>query len=218
MRFFGRWWYMSSKLIEWEALVKEIADCRKCSISFMRKNPVPGEGNLDAEVMFIGEAPGAREDEMGRPFVGAAGNLLTKMIEEIGLRREDVFIGNVLKCRPPGNRDPTDEEVNNCLPFLIRQIKLIQPRIIVTLGRFSAKVIAELAGLRFRGITRERGNVREIILFDRRVIFLPTYHPAAALYRPPLLEDLKSDFNKLKEILERKGVEAKRKGTLDEYF
>lgn len=202
---------------EWEKLVKEISECRKCVISYSRKNPVPGEGNLNAKVMFIGEAPGAREDEMGRPFVGAAGNLLTKLIEEIGLRRSDVFIGNVLKCRPPGNRDPTDEEINNCLPYLIRQIKLIKPKIIVTLGRFSARVIAELANISFKGITRERGIIKEIDLFNNKIIFIPTYHPAAALYRPPLLEDLKKDFYKLKEILEYKTIK-KRKGTLDEYF
>jgi DNA polymerase len=203
------------KNVLWENLVREIAECRRCEIAFSRKNPVPGEGSLDAEVMFIGEAPGAREDELGRPFVGAAGNLLTKMLEEIGLRREDVFIGNVLKCRPPGNRDPTDEEISNCLPFLIRQIKLIQPRIIVTLGRFSAKVISELAGVRFRGITRERGIAREIVLFDRKIILLPTYHPAAALYKPPLLEYLKKDFQTLKNLLVEK---PRRTGTLDDFF
>jgi len=206
---------VEDKYVEWERLVREITNCRKCAISYSRKNPVPGEGSLNAEIMFIGEAPGGREDELGRPFVGAAGNLLTKLLNEIGLERSDVFIGNVLKCRPPGNRDPTEEEIDNCLPFLIRQIKLIQPRVIVTLGRFSAMVISRLAGIRFRGITRERGIVRKITLFGSEVVFLPTYHPAAALYKPPLLDSLRNDFSTLKRII---SGEVEDKTTLDSFF
>lgn len=208
---------VAGKQEEWDRLVQEIAECRKCEISRTRKNPVPGEGSLDAEVMFIGEAPGGREDELGRPFVGAAGNLLTKLLSDIGLRREEVFIGNVLKCRPPGNRDPTEEEIENCLPFLVRQIKLIRPRIIVTLGRYSAAVISRLAGIRFRGITRERGVPRRISLLGMEVIFLPTYHPAAALYKPPLLESLQKDFRTLAEVI-KGGFREEGPQTLDRYF
>jgi DNA polymerase len=168
--------------------------------------------------MFIGEAPGKREDELGRPFVGAAGNLLTKMLEEIGLRREEVFIGNVLKCRPPGNRDPTEEEIENCLPYLVRQIELIRPRIIVTLGRYSAQVISRLANTRFRGITRERGVVKRLNILGEEVVVVFTYHPAAALYKPPLLEDLKKDFRLIREVIESLDKPPARRGTLDEFF
>lgn len=204
------------KMEEWRRIIRDIDGCRKCQISLTRKNPVPGEGNLNADIMFIGEAPGSREDELGRPFVGAAGNLLTKLIEEIGLKRDDVFIGNVLKCRPPGNRDPTEEEIENCLPFLLKQIKLIRPKVIVTLGRYSAMIISRLAGIKFKGITRERGMVRKISLLDFNITFLPTYHPAAALYKPPLLKALKEDFNKLLNII--RGNMNDRKKTLDQFF
>jgi DNA polymerase len=201
--------------IAWKKIVDEIIKCRKCDLHSMRRNAVPGEGNLRAEIMFIGEAPGLKEDEMGRPFVGAAGNLLTKLIEEIGLKREDVFIANVLKCRPPNNRDPTEHEMNMCLPYLVRQIELIKPRIIVSLGRYSGIIISRLAGIPFKGITRERGIPRKINLFTNQIIFLPTYHPAAALYKPPLLNSIKQDFETLKSLLSNK---EKFDDTLDKYL
>lgn len=198
-------------------LAREISRCKKCPLWRTRRNPVPGEGNPDARLMFVGEAPGETEDATGRPFVGRAGKLLDRLIRGMGLRREEVYIANVLKCRPPGNRDPTEEEIENCLPFLVRQIKLIRPRIIVTLGRYSAAVISRLAGIRFRGITRERGVPRRISLLGMEVIFLPTYHPAAALYKPPLLESLQKDFRTLAEVI-KGGFREEGLQTLDRYF
>ncbi len=165
------------------------------------KNPVPGEGSLNAKIMFIGEAPGAREDEEGRPFVGAAGKLLTSLLENIGLKRENVFITNVVKCRPPHNRDPLDDEINACLPYLIRQINIIKPKIIVTLGRISTKTIFQLGNLVFKSMSKDRGVVREAKIGEVNVKILPTYHPAAALYNPKLKSKIESDFKALAKIL-----------------
>jgi uracil-DNA glycosylase family 4 len=147
--------------------------------------------------MFIGEAPGASEDEQGVPFVGRAGKLLSQLLEEIGLSREDVFIANVLKCRPPGNRDPQPIEIENCSEYLMRQVELIEPSVICTLGNFSTKLLREDP----TGITRLHGQPEVLVLGRRAVRLYPIYHPAAALYTPRMLETLREDFSRLPELL-----------------
>ena len=185
-------------------VVAEIQSCRKCGLWRTRRNPVPGEGNLDAALMFVGEAPGYWEDLRGRPFVGAAGRLLDQLLTKIGLSREMVFIANVLKCRPPGNRDPLPEEVEACTPFLDRQIEIVQPRIIVTLGRHSTRYILAKAGISIRGITQVRGRPYYVDL-GFKVLVIPTFHPAAALYNPKYRSVLEEDFQLIREKLESLG-------------
>ncbi len=153
--------------------------------------------------MLIGEAPGATEDEMGRPFVGAAGKLLTFALESVGIPRPSVYITNVVKCRPPGNREPNEEEIRACEPYLEWQIRAIRPKIIVTLGNVAGKWIFEHAGLKWSGVTRMRGRVYRLKLFDLEVLVLPTLHPAAALYNPPKKSIFLDDIKKLKEILDK---------------
>jgi len=201
---------------EYRALVEEILHCRRCGLWETRTNAVPGEGPIDAKVMLIGEAPGRHEDAQGRPFVGAAGKLLTELLEMIGLRRSNVYITNLLKCRPPGNRDPLPDEVEACSPYLDRQVELIRPRVIVTLGRHSTKYVLERGGLRVRGISQVRGRVFSLELNGLVVRVVPTYHPAAALYNPKVRGILERDF----EVVRRE-VEAALSGrrvTLEDFL
>ena len=156
-----------------------------------------GAGNADAELMFIGEAPGASEDEQGVPFVGRAGKLLEKLLEEIGMARSEVFIANTLMCRPPGNRDPQPIEIENCQDYLLRKVELIQPIVICTLGNFSTKLLRGDPA----GITRVHGQPEVLVLGRRAVRLYPIYHPAAALYTPRMLETLREDFMHLPELL-----------------
>ncbi len=184
-----------------EALKEVFAQARVCTrcaeLAATRKNVVFGAGNANAELMFIGEAPGASEDEQGVPFVGRAGKLLEKLLEEIDIKREDVFIGNTLKCRPPGNRDPLPVELDNCHEYLLRQVELIEPTVICTLGNFSTKLLRGDP----TGITRLHGQP-EVLVLGRRVVRLyPIYHPAAALYTPSMLETLREDFARLPDLL-----------------
>jgi uracil-DNA glycosylase len=172
--------------------------CTRCAeLAETRKNVVFGAGNADADLMFIGEAPGASEDEQGLPFVGAAGKLLEKLLGEIGLARADVFIANVLKCRPPGNRDPQPVEIENCREYLYRQVELIQPRVICTLGNFSTKLLRGDP----TGITRLHGQPEVLTVGRRAVRIYPIFHPAAALYTPRMLATLREDFQRLPELL-----------------
>jgi uracil-DNA glycosylase len=156
-----------------------------------------GSGNADADLMFVGEAPGAEEDRQGLPFVGRAGALLTELLGGIGLRREDVFITNVLQSRPPGNRDPQPTEIEACSPFLQTKVELIQPKVIGTLGNFATKL---LTGSR-AGITKVRGTPQVHVLGGRAVYLMPLLHPAAALRTPSLVETLREDFAKFPELL-----------------
>jgi len=183
-------------------VARRVAMCRRCELWRTRTNTVPGEGSLRPRIVFIGEAPGRNEDLQGRPFVGAAGKLLTELLEGIGLTRGDVYITNVLKCRPPGNRDPLPEEVESCTPYLDEQLRAMRPPIIVTLGRFSTSYVLARAGLPFTSMARVRGKVFQVELLGFKTSLLPTYHPAAALYYPRLKEDLDRDFRKLAELLE----------------
>lgn len=191
-------------------LVSEISTCRRCGLWRYRRNPVPGEGPLHADVMFVGEAPGRNEDEQGRPFVGAAGRLLTELIELLGISRAQVYITNVVKCRPPGNRDPEPEEVEACLPYLIRQIQIIKPKLLVALGRHAARTLYKLAGIEWRSMGQQHGRSVEACIGGVKLVLIATYHPAAALYNPGLRDELVKDFRdviapKVKEIVSSAG-------------
>jgi uracil-DNA glycosylase family 4 len=177
-----------------DQVAADIAICRKCPLWQNTHYAVPGEGNLEAALFFIGEAPGEQEDLTGRPFVGRAGILLTALLKDIGLSREEVFIGNVVKHRPPGNRDPHGDEIAICSPYLDRQLQVIRPRIIVPLGRHSARYILGKAGIEFGKITDIRGMNISTDLQGMTVSIIPTLHPAAALYSPRYREDLQEDF------------------------
>ncbi|NIA22665.1 MAG: uracil-DNA glycosylase [Proteobacteria bacterium] len=176
-------------------IYKELKKCKKCPLYKTRTKFVIGAGSVDADVLFIGEAPGRNEDLQGLPFVGRAGNLLSSYLNGIELSRKDVFITNIVKCRPPGNRDPMEEEINACFPYLTRQIGIIEPKIIVTLGRYSLK---SLLGREVR-IMQERGSIIDF----NGVMLLPMLHPAAVLRNGNLDEKMKEDFKLLKEVIEQ---------------
>ena len=172
--------------------------CTRCAeLAATRTSVVFGAGNADAELMFVGEAPGANEDLQGLPFVGAAGKLLETLLGEIGLSRAEVFIANVLKCRPPGNRDPRPGEIENCTPYLISQIELVAPRVICTLGNFATKLLRSDPA----GITRVHGQIEVRTIGSHTTRLFPIYHPAAALYTPRTLEALREDFRALPAVL-----------------
>jgi uracil-DNA glycosylase family 4 len=177
-----------------ESLAAEITRCTRCLLHRGRTKAVPGTGPSNAEIMFIGEAPGFHEDQQGLPFVGAAGNFLDELLGSIGLKRGQVFIANVIKCRPPGNRDPLPEEIEACKPHLDRQIDLIQPKLVVTLGRFSmARAFPKARISRIHGQPRKIGGV----------IYYPMYHPAAALHQPSLRRTVEEDMRRIPELIEQ---------------
>jgi uracil-DNA glycosylase family 4 len=178
-------------------LYHETKDCQRCPLAATRTTVVFGSGNANADLMFVGEAPGAEEDRQGLPFVGRAGALLTELLGEIGLGREDVFIANTLMCRPPGNRDPQPVEIESCSPYLEQKIALIEPKVVATLGNFATKL---LTGSR-TGITRVRGTPQVHVLGGRSVFVMPLFHPAAALRTSSLLETLREDVRKLPAML-----------------
>ena len=182
-----------------DVIAGEVIACTKCKLWKTRKNAVPGEGNSNSPVIFIGEAPGYWEDIKGKPFVGAAGKLLDTLLSETNLSRENVFIGNVLKCRPPKNREPQPNEIKTCTPYLERQIQVIQPQFIVTLGNYSTAYIFSKATLPFGGITQAHGKFYEASILDMPVTIFPTFHPAAALYSGKYKELLQQDFRLLKQ-------------------
>jgi uracil-DNA glycosylase len=183
---------------ELKAVWRQAQGCTKCpQLASTRHTVVFGSGNADADLMFVGEAPGANEDKQGLPFVGQAGRLLDTLLGEIGLERGDVFIANVLKCRPPGNRDPLPQEIDACQDYLFRQLELIEPRVVCTLGNFSTKLLRADP----TGITRLHGRDEERRIGPRRVRLYPIYHPAAALYTPKMLEVLREDFARLPALL-----------------
>jgi uracil-DNA glycosylase len=178
---------------------EETSTCTRCALAKGRTQVVFGSGSHDADVMFVGEAPGFHEDQQGFPFVGQAGKLLEKLLAGIGLTRGDVYICNVLKCRPPGNRDPQPDEIGSCEPHLFRQIELIQPTLVATLGNFATKLLSGKPA----GITRVHGHEQEVTLGARTVLLFPLYHPAAALYTPSMLKVLEDDFSRIPALLER---------------
>jgi uracil-DNA glycosylase family 4 len=176
---------------------EEARTCRDCVLHETRTTVVFGAGNADADLVFIGEAPGKTEDERGLPFVGQAGKLLDELLEGIGLARADVFVMNTLKCRPPGNRDPYPNELQSCQRYLFRQIDLIQPTVIATLGNFATKLLREDT----TGITKIHGQVEERVIGPRRVRLYPLYHPAAALYTRSMVDLLREDFARIPALL-----------------
>jgi DNA polymerase len=185
-------------LRDWESLedvYNEVLNCKKCVLHKNRTNVVFGSGNDKAVAMFIGEAPGYYEDLQGKPFVGAAGKLLTKLLKSVDLSREQVYIANVIKCRPPNNRDPLSEEIDICKKYLYAQIDFINPQIICPLGNFATKLILQ----KNVGITSVRGKLFRV---GGRLV-LPIYHPAAALYTPSYLPSLEKDFVTMKKVLDK---------------
>jgi len=182
-----------------------VAGCTKCALAEGRTQVVFGAGSPSAELMFVGEAPGFHEDKQGVPFVGAAGKLLSKLLAGIGIEREDVYIGNVIKCRPPGNRNPLPEEIEACEAHLWRQIELIQPKLVATLGNFATKLLSGKPA----GITQVHGREQEVTLGGQSVTLYPIFHPAAALYTPRMLEVLEADFRRIPELLGRAAMPAR---------
>jgi DNA polymerase len=180
-----------------KAVYDEAKGCVRCPLHQTRTTVVFGAGNADAELMFVGEAPGANEDKQGLPFVGQAGKLLDKLLGEIGMERKEVWVCNVLKCRPPGNRDPLPGEIESCQPYLWRQVELIEPTVICTLGNFSTKLLRGDP----TGISRLHGSPEVRVVGGRAVRLYPLFHPAAALYTPRMLETLRADFERLPEVL-----------------
>jgi DNA polymerase len=180
-----------------DAYRDQVAGCTRCPLSKGRTQVVFGSGSRTADLMFVGEAPGFHEDKQGVPFVGAAGQLLGKLLAGIGMTRDEVFVANVLKCRPPGNRDPQPDEIEACEPHLWKQVELIRPKVIATLGNFATKLLSG----RPLGITRVHGIEQEVVLGGNRVVLYPLFHPAAALYTPRMLEVLEADFRRLPELL-----------------
>lgn len=170
-----------------------ISACTKCRLYKTAHNPVPGEGNINSELVFIGEAPGETEDATGRPFVGRAGKLLETLLQQIGLKREDVWIGNIIKHRPPENRDPLPDEIAACEPYLALQLQMISPKLIVTLGRFSMSYFYPEGR-----ISRDKGTLLRTKLYN----VYPIYHPAAALRNPQMMRDFRDDFLRIPRIIE----------------
>ena len=182
-------------------LSRAVQGCTRCPLHKEKRNPVVGEGPEDAEVMLIGEAPGRKEDETGRPFVGPAGKLLDSLLEKAGLNRGDVYITNIVKCRPPGNRDPTEEEKRTCSPHLLSQISLINPKVVITLGRHSSEFLFSYFNLPWKGISRQHGKPVKVDTLFYHFILVPMYHPASALYRRNLLPEIEEDWKALRNLL-----------------
>lgn len=190
-------------------LNKEMSECSKCALRPGCNRVVPGEGNVEAEIIFIGEAPGKKEDDLGRPFVGAAGKFLDKMLSSVKFKREDVYIANVIKCRPPGNRDPLPEEVQECWLWLEKQIEIINPKIIITLGRHSLNRFfpdMKISSSHGRAFKKEFPNIG-------KKVFYALYHPAAALYNGSMRDTLMKDFRKIPKILKK--IKNKKQSSLN---
>ena len=182
---------------ELDVYAAQTATCTRCALAEGRTQVVFGNGDPEADLMFVGEAPGFHEDKQGFPFVGQAGKLLDQLLGGIGLTRDMVFVANVLKCRPPGNRDPMPDEIEACESHLFRQVELIQPKVVATLGNFATKLLSG----RSLGITRVHGQEQEVTLASTTVLLYPLYHPAAALYTPSMLKALEDDFARLPALL-----------------
>jgi uracil-DNA glycosylase family 4 len=184
----------------------EVAVCVKCRLWRGRKQAVPGEGGINARIMFVGEAPGRQEDLMGLPFVGAAGKLLDELLEKVELSRKEAYITNIVKCRPPGNRDPRPDEIATCTGlYLNRQVSIVHPLFLITLGRHSTRYVLSRVGVEVGGITEVQGKVYDVSPFGFSVVVVPMLHPAAALYNAKYKSLLEEDFEVLKAELERRG-------------
>jgi len=185
------------------AVASEVTVCTKCLLWKTRRNAVPGEGSAKSKIMLIGEAHGRSEDAQGRPFVGAASKFLDELLSEISVSREDVFITNVVKCRPPGNRAPKSLEVQTCTPYLDRQMRIIKPKIIVALGNCATSCVFSKAKLSFSSITQAHGKLQGATILGKKVTVSPMFHPATVLYNPKYKTVLRQDFQSLKDEVER---------------
>ena len=188
---------MTDRIAELRAYAEETSGCTRCGLAETRTQVVFGSGNPDADLLFVGEAPGFHEDQNGVPFVGQAGKLLERLLAGIGLERSDVYIANVLMCRPPQNRDPQADEIAACEPHLFRKIELIRPAVVATLGNFATKLLSGKPV----GITRVHGQEQQVTLGGNTVLLYPLYHPAAALYTPSMLKVLEQDFARLPALI-----------------
>jgi len=193
---------MSNSTNELRSIRDDVVQCTQCDLHKTRTYPVVGAGNHDADILIVGEAPGEEEDKKAVPFIGAAGKVLDKMLNHIELNRDDVYITNTVKCRPPGNADPTDEQKNACSGYLFRQVEAINPKVVVCLGNHATKSIMDMFGLeaKVEPISKIHGKLfaTDPVLFPSGVKVMPLYHPAAMLHNPPLAEELRKDFKKLK--------------------
>jgi len=189
---------------EIKQIEQDVTNCRRCGLWKTRNNPVAGEGAVTAKVMFIGEAPGYNEDMQGRPFVGKAGKILDELLHSVGFERKEIYIANILKCRPPKNRDPLGDEIKACTSYLDKQIMAIEPKVIVTLGNFASSYVLEKFGFQAEKIGKTHGKIFHIknLLFDARII--PLYHPAAAVYNPNMKDVLMKDFKSITKALKGK--------------
>jgi len=189
---------------EFKKLFSLVKNCKNCDLWKNRQNPVLGEGSINAKIMFIGEAPGLNENIQGRPFVGRAGKILDEMLKSINLKRKDVYITNILKCQPPGNRNPLQNEINSCTKYLDKQIEKIQPEIIVTLGAFASSYVFEKFNINFEKIGMIHGKIFNLNSIFGKQTVIPIYHPAVATYNPNAKKILLKDFHKIKELLNKK--------------
>ena len=191
---------MVNKEEEIKKLEEEVRACKKCELWKTRINPVIGEGSLDAEIIFIGEAPGFNEDKQGKPFVGQAGKIFDELLNSVDLKREEIYITNILKCRPPNNRNPTQEEIKVCSVYLDKQIEIIKPKIICCLGNFATSYMMKKFNLndKIQGISKIHGKVFSVSTLSGSVKIIPLYHPAVATYNMNMLNTLKKDFEVLK--------------------
>jgi DNA polymerase len=186
---------------EYLKIIDKINKCKRCNLSKTKLNYVPGEGSIKSKIMFIGEAPGRNEDKQGIPFVGRAGKILDDLLNNINLDRNEIFITNILKCRPPKNRNPTREEIESCVVFLERQLELINPKVIVTLGNFATKYILEKFGFKTEKIGLVHGYKFKINNKDKIQLIIPLFHPAAMIYNRKLKDYLLNDFQKIRDLL-----------------
>ena len=175
----------------------EVLSCKNCSLCKERKIPVIGQGNHSAKIIFIGEAPGAKEDATGVPFCGRSGDFLNELLKHIDLKREDVYIANIIKCRPPKNRDPKEEEIEKCKHFIEKQIEIINPKVVCSLGRHSMNFMMNTLNIPLESISEVHGQV-----FEGKRVFIPFYHPAVAIYNSNMKESLKKDFEVLKKYVD----------------
>ena len=186
---------------EMEELEQQISSCQKCTLWKGRTHVVMGGGSLRAKIMFIGEAPGFHEDRQGVPFVGKAGKVLDELLGSVGLTREEVYIANILKCRPPNNRNPLQSEIRACTPYLDKQLHIIRPSVLATLGNFSLSYVCETFGVEIRPIGKVHGSVIHVPYQHRDIALIPLYHPAAAVYNPKMMSLLVEDFKVIARVL-----------------
>ena len=189
-----------SKEEDMEKITESVKNCRKCNLWKTRKNPVVGAGSIDSEILFVGEAPGYNEDLQGCPFVGRAGKILDELLESAELKRDDVYIANILKCRPPDNRNPLKTEIESCTEYLNKQIEIIQPKIILPLGNFACSYIFEKFSLKYDKISNVHGKVFQMNTLMGTIRIIPFYHPAIATYNPNTKNTLLEDFKVIKKL------------------